>query len=77
MAVERMQFLFPERAQQDGGMSQVRSALDSRHREQAEPLVDLGEPLELLGHHLAEDLVDPGRPGVPLLTPGFPTTAHC
>ena len=34
------------------------------HGEQPQPLVGVGQPLELLGHDLAQDLVDPQGPRV-------------
>ena len=62
-----------ERAQVDGGMAQIRGGVHRGDRDQAQPLVGIGQPLELLGQHLAEDLVDPQRPrvggGAPIVMP--------
>ena len=53
-----------QRAQVDGGVAQVGRRVHRGHRDQPEPLVGVGQPLELLGQHLAQHLVDPQRAGV-------------
>ena len=53
-----------ERAQVDRGVAQVGGGVHRGDGDQAQPLVGVGQPLELLGQHLAEDLVDPQRPRV-------------
>ena len=64
-----------ERAHVDGGMAEVRGRVHRGHGDQAEPLVGVGQSLELLGHHLAQDLVDPQRPRIRGRTPiVMPTT---
>jgi hypothetical protein len=67
-----------ERAQIDGGPGEIGRGVDRRHRDQAEPVVDVGEPFECLGHDLAQDLVDARRPRVgrrrPVVTPA--TACH-
>ena len=45
-------------------MTQVRVAIHGRDGQQAEPLVGVGQPLQRVRQHFAQDLVDPRRPGV-------------
>ena len=48
---------------EDQGVPQVGIAVHRRDGQQAEPLVGVRQPLQGVGQHLAQDLVDPGRRG--------------
>ena len=53
--------LVVERGQVDDGRAQVGRGVDRGHGHHAETLVGVGQPLELLGQHLPQHLVDPQR----------------
>jgi hypothetical protein len=48
--LEALGNLVGQRGEIDAGVTQIRIRVDSRHRDEAEPLVDVTEPLQLLGH---------------------------
>ena len=70
---QRLGCIVGQRAQVHGGLAQVGGGVHRGDGDQAEALVGVGQPLELLGQHLAEHLVDPQRPrvggGAPIVMP--------
>src|SRR5437764_2360273 len=65
-----------QRGQHHGGAPQVGVDLDGSDGEQVDALVGIGQPLELLGQHLTDHLVDPGRAGIAPVTHSAHTRTH-
>ena len=60
---ERGLLVLMQRGKEDQGVPQVRIAIHTRDGQQAEPGVSVGQPLQRIRQHFAQDLVDPADRG--------------